>query len=726
VSTTTVLLRYTAFPDNKAQGATLVKSTWPELVEKLRRMPPQPVKDESPMLKLAMFGLKRSPKNSLRSDPNVLRVTGLEGDYDAEEITPEEAVRRLERHHIRAVVVTSWSHRPEAPRWRVYAPLSQETDPSERGKMLARLNGALWGILAGESFTLSQSYYVGGRPGGEYRVLTTFDDAEEGFCIDELDELDAIAVYPARKNGTGSGRSEAGREPREMEELVSAILTQEDYHNALRAAAMRMVKGGMAEAQVVHWLRAAMVAAQRDEARRDARWQDRYASIPKLVLSAAEKLEQSEAAPHEPSLVWPGPLAEEAYHGLAGDVVRTIGPHSEADPVALLATLLVTFGNMVGPDPHFRVEGDKHGMRLFVTLSGETSKGRKGTSLGRIKWLAEIVDPDWSKARVVEGLSSGEGLIHAVRDPVVGLRKGEEEVIDNGVEDKRLLVTEGELSRVLKVMGREGNTLSPLIRSAWDTGNLATLTKNSPTRATGAHISILAHITKQELLRDLTATESANGFGNRFLWLMVRRSKCLPFGGDLQERDLLPLAGRLREAVAFARGVDRITWAEETRPTWARVYPPLSDGRPGLVGAMTSRAEAQVTRLASIYALLDRSYEISPPHLAAALALWTYAEASVRYLVGTLTGDPTADEILSELQKFPGGLTRTEISDLFQRHKPKEELSAALATLERLGKARPEKRSPAGGKGRPVESWHATEREISEESEISTEEDRAA
>jgi hypothetical protein len=30
---------------------------------------------------------------------------------------------------------------------------------------------------------------------------------------------------------------------------------------------------------------------------------------------------------------WPV-LAEEAYHGLPGDIVRSIEPHSEADPVA--------------------------------------------------------------------------------------------------------------------------------------------------------------------------------------------------------------------------------------------------------------------------------------------------------------------------------------------------------------------------------------------------------
>jgi hypothetical protein len=127
----------------------------------------------------------------------------------------------------------------------------------------------------------------------------------------------------------------------------------------------------------------------------------------------------------------------------------------------------------------------------------------------------------------------GEGLIYAVRDRVEGEnKKGETAVLDEGVEDKRLLVLEAELAGVLKVMSREGNTLSPVIRQAWDDGALQTLTKNSPMKATSAHVSMVGHITKAELLRHFTETEAANGFANRFIWLLVKRSKILPFGGS--------------------------------------------------------------------------------------------------------------------------------------------------------------------------------------------------
>src|SRR5262245_28335506 len=101
------------------------------------------------------------------------------------------------------------------------------------------------------------------------------------------------------------------------------------------------------------------------------------------------------------------------------------------------------------------------------------------------------------------------------------------------MSDHRLLVVETELVSMFKVCGREGNTLSPVIRSAWDSATLSTMTRNNPMTAPGAHISIIGHITAEELRRHLNSTEAANGLGNRFLWFAVRRSRLLPDGGDL-------------------------------------------------------------------------------------------------------------------------------------------------------------------------------------------------
>lgn len=410
---------------------------------------------------------------------------------------------------------------------------------------------------------------------------------------------------------------------------------------------------------------------------------------------------------------WPDPPADEAFQGLAGDIVRAIEPHSEADPVALLVQTLVACGNVMGRGPYFEAEADRHGCNLFMVLVGATAKGRKGTSWGHILRLFRMVDPDWAGTRILSGLSSGEGLIWAVRDPIERQDPIKEHgrvtdyemvVADPGVKDKRLLAYESELASVLRVMGRDGNNLSALIRQGWDTGNLRTLTKNSPAIATGAHISIVGHITRDELRRYLEGTEAANGFANRFLWLCVRRSKCLPEGGSLDPVTLEPLANRLAQAVVSAKQIGELRRDDEARADWHNVYPELSEGRPGLLGAVTSRAEAQVMRLAAIYALLDSSSVIRRHNLRAALALWEYCEASARFIFGDAVGDPTADEILRTLRVSADGMTRTQISSMFGRHQSSRQIGRALDALRELGLANPSKE---GTDGRPSERWYA-------------------
>ena len=401
---------------------------------------------------------------------------------------------------------------------------------------------------------------------------------------------------------------------------------------------------------------------------------------------------------------WPEPPAPEAYVGLAGDIVRAIEPHTEADPVALLAHVLVGFGSMIGRTAHYVVEATPHYANEFVVLVGRTAKGRKGTAEDRVRAILQPVDPEWNRDHVVDGLSSGEGIIWAVRDSIWKVDKtGARELVDAGVKDKRLLVIAPEFAAVLRVLLREGNTLSPVLRKSWDSGSLRTLTKNSPACATGAHISVIAHITEEELRRYLDRTEAANGYGNRHLFLCVRRARELPWGGGVVAQEAL--SPRLAAAVEHGRHTGTVTMGPPARQAWERVYSALSRERGGLFGAVTGRAEAHVVRLALIYALLDCAMSIGEQHLFAALALWRYAEDSAHYIFGDTTGDRIADEILDRLRRSPGGMTRTAIWAVLSRHCTLEQLETALGNLRRKGKVRVK---PEPTPGRSAERWFAT------------------
>ncbi len=94
--------------------------------------------------------------------------------------------------------------------------------------------------------------------------------------------------------------------------------------------------------------------------------------------------------------------------------------------------------------------------------------------------------------------------------------------------------------------------------------------------------------------------------------------------------DVGVIVHQLADAFTFARKNGQIERDEEARDLWHGIYDDLSAGTPGLVGALTGRAEAQVMRLAHIYALLEKSPHIRRDHLEAALAVWDYCLSSVR------------------------------------------------------------------------------------------------
>jgi hypothetical protein len=412
----------------------------------------------------------------------------------------------------------------------------------------------------------------------------------------------------------------------------------------------------------------------------------------------------------------PASLSEAAFHGPAGRLVKKIEPETEADSFALLGSVLAAVGNLIGRNAYVMAGNSRHYPALFLVMVGETAKARKGTSWAAVRAVVNDLDLNWSQKCQCAGLSTGEGLIWAIHDPIEKQEPVKEKgrvtgyqtiVVESGIDDKRLMVVEGEFGQVLKVMTREGNTLSTVIRNGWDCPEMLELkSKGTPARASKPLISVIGHITHEELKSHLSHSDTFNGFANRFMWGYVRRSKLLPRGGRIDLIDFSPEVAELRSAIDSARKGGRREFDAAAQELWDSMYEKLSAGHPGVFGAVTSRSEAQVMRIALLYSLLDGADVIKEEHLRAALAFWKFAEDSARFLFGNSEARSDANRILAALhERGDAGMSKAEINiEVFSRNLDAARLKDALAMLKSAGVA--DARTETATGGRPREIWY--------------------
>ena len=378
------------------------------------------------------------------------------------------------------------------------------------------------------------------------------------------------------------------------------------------------------------------------------------------------------------------------FSGITKAFVELATRNSEADPAAVVFTFLARFGVEVGRKPYFNIGDTRHHGRLGIVIVGETAKSRKGTSakpVERLLSLSSLSSPiEYKNAHFSPGpFSSGEGIIYAVRNPVKAWnrKKQTNEIVDPGVDDKRLFVLDEEFGGVLANTKREGNTLSMVFRCAWDSGDFDLLTKNSKISATGAHIGWVSHITQYELLSKLPECEGFNGFCNRILWVYSQRRKLVPMPEPMPTKELAELQYRLLSILNFCHEREReITFDEQAKESWVYEYYQKLSSRPenGLLGVILNRSEAQVRRQALLFALLDGESKVGLKHLDQAMAAWQYCEDSACYIFKGQAQDSVTRKISQALQG-KGSLTGTEIRDLFSRHVKKDRIQKAIEEL---------------------------------------------
>jgi len=413
------------------------------------------------------------------------------------------------------------------------------------------------------------------------------------------------------------------------------------------------------------------------------------------VISICKSITSYESEePLTPKFKQEKPIEDSFYNSLPEsiltDFIDIITPHSESSKMGLAFSFLTSLGNIIGRKIYHKVESDKHYSNLFMCLVGGTSTGRKGTSWGRVKSFFKLVDSDWVSQNIKGGLYNGVGLIHSVRDEKKEYSKKEkvEVIVDTGVIDKRLLAVQTEFVTVLNLSKGDSNIISSVLRDAWDGGTLTTLIKNSRDIATNPHISIIGHITPTELNQSISKSDLSNGFANRFLWVFVEMTKELPFGGDLDDSELIPIAEKVKDIIKWVNSKNEIKmiWDEEAKGAWIECYSDLVKDFDGVLGTVTSRAAPQVLRLTILFAIMDKNKIMSKKHLESALILWRYSLQSADYIFGNNMNGKIQNKILVELENKKVSLTKTEIHKLFNNHIPKGDIDTSLSYLLQIGK----------------------------------------
>lgn len=403
-------------------------------------------------------------------------------------------------------------------------------------------------------------------------------------------------------------------------------------------------------------------------------------------------------------------LDEAVFDCFLGHVVRQVEPTSEADPVAVLASLLCAAGVHLGQGPHVRAGDDPHPLLVWPLIVGRTSAGRKGTSWSTARRVLAAADEDFHRTNIKSGLSSGEGLAQcfAITD---NTNNGDNDSDSDGGElaegrDLRLLVMESEWAGVMAKMRREGNSLSAILRAAWEGGDLSTLTVTQRV-APSSHVGILAHITPGEFRAKVSAEDMAGGTYNRFLPLAVARSKFLPFSQGADPHLVAQLGAQLADRLAEGARIGALGFTGEAAEVWRGLYIEFSTDhhdRPQ-VEQFVSRAVPNCLRIAAIHAALDGQPAIHPAHLTAAAALVRYSIASARAVfTDTATPARLATWITEAGQQ---GRTKKDITTgFFGGNRKAAEINAMLTQLLDTGHITRTVRARQGG-GRGTEVYTA-------------------
>ncbi|MFE0151371.1 DUF3987 domain-containing protein [Nonomuraea sp. NPDC059007] len=385
------------------------------------------------------------------------------------------------------------------------------------------------------------------------------------------------------------------------------------------------------------------------------------------------------------------------FHGLLGRITNELAPHSEGDPVGILASLMSYYSAAIGGGPHVRLDGpSKRPLTFWPLLCGITGDGRKGTGTRIAAAVYKRVSEEFVDQSYYFGFPDSapafiEGIAESARaagwiDEQTG-SPGDSGELDPAtcqpLPSFPMLFVKEEWADAMDKM-KMSSKYGEAVRMSWEGSDLMTHTmKRGKVVLRRPHVAITAHITPDEFQAKLSPSELSGGTFNRFTFLFVHQSRSLPRGGQLGEADFNRLAKDLGRAVRFAKHQGKIEM-QYTEDAWRyyerSVYGVLDRGHQGeLMRKFGARALEQAKRLAALYALADQRTAIEVDDLKAGEAFARYCFASVKFVMAaqaregeeTLMGiegdardasEQIVDRVMRELRKAgPRGMRSTAL-----------------------------------------------------------------
>jgi hypothetical protein len=397
---------------------------------------------------------------------------------------------------------------------------------------------------------------------------------------------------------------------------------------------------------------------------------------------------------------------ESMKYGPIGEAVTNAMPHTEADPIGVLASTLAVFSSAL--NGRVIMEGGRPAV-LWTVLVGKSALGRKGTAKRTADRILAPSIGGFMHSRTYAGVTSGPSLVNMLYTLEMDSPRSEMG------QDGRALIVEEEWSSVLK-RSRRCPTFSQQLRSAWDGAPISNTTKKGIQEVPRPLLGMHAHITPGEWAKYVSATEALGGSFNRYLPVLVERSKMLPYNHKAKIGETKALSDAYHWALREQRVISFSADAGRRYDELRAIIEDRMAEMPEHLSCYMERSAEQVARVAAVFTAAEKKTKINRRALDAAWAFVSYSMASVEKLVmEASTASQKAvktvpDMIREKLEMYGGEATSTLLLRSLGTRVTAASLKALVADMPDVEVTT----ERTAGRGRPATIYRLVEVEAEE------------